>query len=154
MLPYLSCYFLISNCCCLQSQDVTRCLVLYLAYSPMGFLTIAFFTLVLTFGHLGDQKCTRWNFGINCSVNQNGHRNIGTRGGDAGSWNVAWILPCIIWTCIPKIISLAFFVWSEFIHFYIFLKILSVNYGRMKKARDAKFYMHIPSDLTYIKTCS
>ena len=69
---------------------------------------------------------------------------------DAGSWNLAWILPCIIWTCIPKIISLAFFVWSEFIHFYVFLKILSVNYGRMKKARDTKFYMHIPRDLSYI----
>ena len=70
---------------------------------------------------------------------------------DAGSWNLAWILPCIIWTCIPKIISLAFFVWSEFIHFYVFLKILSVNYGRMKKARDTKFYMHISSDETRFK---
>merc|ERR1711888_387836 len=51
---------------------------------------------------------------------------------------------------IQKVISLAFFVWSEFINFYVFLKILSVNYGRMKKARDSKFYMHIPRDPTCI----
>ena len=69
---------------------------------------------------------------------------------DAGSWNLEWILPCIIWTCISKIISLAFFVWSEFIHFYVFFKILSVNNGRMKKARDTKFYMHTPRDFNYI----
>ena len=50
----------------------------------------------------------------------------------------------------PKIASLAFFVWSEFIHFYHFLKILSVHYGRTKKARDTKFCMHIPLDLNYL----
>ena len=50
----------------------------------------------------------------------------------------------------PKIASLAFFVWSEFINFYNFLKILSVHYGQTKKARDTKFCMHIPLDLTYL----
>ena len=68
---------------------------------------------------------------------------------DAGPWNLAWILHWIIWTCIPKIASLAFFVWSEFIHFYFILKILSVNYSLMKKARDTKFWCNIPMDLTY-----
>ena len=68
---------------------------------------------------------------------------------DAGSWNLAWILPLIIWKCIPKIASLAFFLWSEFSHFNILFKILSVNYGRTKKAKNAKFCTHMPMDLTY-----
>ena len=69
---------------------------------------------------------------------------------DVGSWNLAWILPWIVCMCIPKITSLAFFVWSEFVHLYAFLKILSVNYGRTKKARYTKFCIHNPMDLTYI----
>ena len=45
--------------------------------------------------------------------------------------------------------SLAFFLWSEFIHFNILFKILSVNYGRTKKAKNAKFCTHMPMDFTY-----
>ena len=69
---------------------------------------------------------------------------------DVGSLNLTWLLPWIIWTCMPKITSLAFFIWAEFVHFYTFLKILSVNYGRTKKARDTKFCTHISMELTYI----
>ena len=69
---------------------------------------------------------------------------------DAGSWNLAWILPLIIWKCIPKIASLAFFLWSEFSHFNILFNILSVNYGRTKKTSDTKFCIHILLDLTYL----
>ena len=68
---------------------------------------------------------------------------------DIGSWYLARILLWIIWTCMPKIASLALFVWSEFVHFYTFLKILSVHYGRTKEARYTKFCIYIPMDLTY-----
>ena len=67
-----------------------------------------------------------------------------------GPWNLAGIVPWIIRTCMPKISSIAFFVWSEFFNFYTFLNILSANYSRTKKARDTKFCMHIPLDLNYL----
>ena len=69
---------------------------------------------------------------------------------DTESWNLALIVHWNIWTCMSKISSLAFFVWLEFINFYMFWKILSVNYGRTKKARDTKIFMPIPMDLSYI----